>query len=110
MQFSTKTILALSLMSTSDVVNAHGRLTNPDASQVDGFNDHCTTTSCQRQNYGDHWYTQGSSIGCEEATGENCPFGGACCDAPIEPKTHVACWCQQFNHYDNCNLRQMSTL
>ena len=85
MQFSTKTILALSLMSTSDVVNAHGRLTNPDASQVDGFNDHCTTTSCQRQNYGDHWYTQGSSIGCEEATGKNCPAGGACCDAPMEP-------------------------
>ena len=45
MKFTTKTILALSIMSTSDV-NGHGRLTKPDAPQVDG-------------GYGDHYYTQG---------------------------------------------------
>ena len=84
MQFSTKTILALSLMST-DVVHGHGRLKNPDASQIDGFNDYCTTTSCEKDHYGDHWYTQGTNIGCKEATGENCPPGGSCCDTIMEP-------------------------
>ena len=45
MQFSTKTILALSIISTTGV-NGHGRLTKPDAPQVTG-------------GYGDHWFTQG---------------------------------------------------
>lgn len=72
MKFSTKTIIALSIISTSEV-NGHGRLTKPDTIQIDAYG------------FKDHWYTQGSSIGCEEATGENCPLGGACCDAPMEP-------------------------
>ena len=73
MQFTTKTILALSIISTTNV-NGHGILTKPFAPQED------YTIAWK-----DHWYTQGSSIGCEEATGENCPQGGACCDAPMEP-------------------------
>ena len=45
MQFSTKTILALSLMSTSDV-NGHGTLTKPFGPQNDVA-------------WKDFWYTQG---------------------------------------------------
>ena len=45
MQFSTKTILALSLISTSGV-NGHGQLTQPDGPQNDVA-------------WKDFWYTQG---------------------------------------------------
>ena len=48
MQFSTKTILALSIISTSGV-NGHGRLTKPGVPQVD-----------DAIAYGDHWYSQGT--------------------------------------------------
>ena len=50
MQFSTKTILALSIISTSGV-NGHGRLTKPEAPQVDdGYGDGV---------YGNGFFTQG---------------------------------------------------
>ena len=56
MQFSTKTILALSLMSTTDV-NGHGRLTKPGAPE----NGRLTTPGVsQLVTYGDHWYNQGT--------------------------------------------------
>ena len=45
MKFSTKTILALSIISTSGV-NGHGQLTQPNAPQIDS-------------GYTNHWYTQG---------------------------------------------------
>ena len=50
MQFSTKTILALSIISTSDV-NGHGQLTQPDGTQVDGV--------YVNDIYGNGFFTQG---------------------------------------------------
>ena len=55
MQFSTKTILALSIISTSDV-NGHGQLTQPDGTQVDGV---YVNGVYVNDIYGNGFFTQG---------------------------------------------------
>jgi len=35
--------------------------------------------------FGDHWYTQGSMIGCAKASGTNCGADAPCCEKPMEP-------------------------
>ena len=35
--------------------------------------------------FADHWYTQGSMIGCAKASGTNCGPDAPCCEKPMEP-------------------------
>jgi len=55
--------------------NAHGHLMQPASPE----------TVANISGYGDHWYSQGSMIGCNVATGVNCNTKAPCCGVPMKP-------------------------